>query len=51
MAIDYSDEPGWPAKSTVVRRIPGRERRTTNWRARLRKPLWYRALLSRGSLR
>jgi hypothetical protein len=48
---DYDQVPGFPAVATRVYRRRARSRSYRNWRHRKTKPLWYRALKARGSLR
>jgi len=48
---DFDDVQGWPAVATRVYRLRARSRSYRNWRHRKNKPLWYRALKARGSLR
>lgn len=48
---DYDQAPGWHQDPLPVHRARPRRLGLVNWRHRKLKPLWYRALRSRGSLR
>ena len=48
---DYDQAPGFPQVALPVHRRRGRPLSRFNWRHRKDKPLWFRALKRRGSLR
>ena len=51
MSIDHCDEVGWPQAALPVRKLRARARKSWNWYQRKNRPLWFRALKTRGSLR